>query len=182
MPVDERGRQHHRRTRLLLNEPRACQRTLAGKDHQGWQGREALAVTRGLWSVPRRMKGDRVAIRITGNEEAAEGTVSKRTEDRAAPLDDQVVQRVSVIARDPEHHARTERPRVGKRTERLSQRQRDRRGLENDRARRTLRRGFETEDLHVELTGCGEAAHLQGNEVGADWRCHASSYRIISVT
>src|ERR1700735_3785625 len=134
---------------------------------------------RGLWSAPRRMKGDRVAIGITGNEEATEGTVGKRAEDRAAPLDDQVVQRVSVVARDPEHHAYTERPRFGKRTERLSQRQRDRRGLENDRAWRTLRRSFETEDLHVEFTGCGEAAHLQGNEVGADRRCHASSCRII---
>src|ERR1700735_142297 len=126
---------------------------------------------RGLWSAPRRMKGDRVAIGITGNEEATEGTVGKRAEDRAAPPDDLVVQRVCVVARDPEHHAHTERARFRKRTQRLSQRQRDRRGLENDRARRTLRRGFETEDLQVELSGCGEAAHLQGNEVWADRRC-----------
>ena len=34
------------------------------------------------------MKGDRVAIRITGNEEAAEGTVGMRAEDRAAPFND----------------------------------------------------------------------------------------------
>src|ERR1700683_5461270 len=132
--------------------------------------------------APRRMKGDRIAIGITGNEEATEGTVGKRAQDRAAALDDPVVQRVSVVARDPEHYADTERPRFGKRTKRFSQRQRNRRGLENDRARRTLRRGFETEDLHVELTGCGEVAHLQGNEVGAKWGCHASSCRIISVT
>src|ERR1700722_10002946 len=124
------------------------------------------------------MKGDRVAIGITGNKEATERTRGKRAEDRAAPLDDQVVQCVGVVARDPEHHAHTERSRFGKRTERLSQRQRDRRGLENQRARWTLRRGFKTEDLLVELTGFGEAAHLQGNEVGADWRCHASSYGI----
>ena len=123
------------------------------------------------------MKGDCVAIGITGNEEAPEGTVGKRAEARAAPLDDQVVQRASVVARDPEHHAHTERPRFEKRTERLSQRQRDRRGLENGRAGRTLRGGFETEDLHVELTGCGEAAHLQGNEVGTDWRCHVTFCR-----
>src|ERR1700726_1422643 len=107
------------------------------------------------------MKGDRVAIGITGNEEATEGTVGKRAEDRAAPLDDQVVQRVSVVARDPEHHAHTERPRFGQRTERLSQRQRDRRGLENDRARRTLRRGFETEALQEELTQSGGGGTLQ---------------------
>src|SRR5271168_3869781 len=98
------------------------------------------------------MKGDRVAIGITGNEEATEGAVGKRAEDRAAPLDDQIVERVSVVARDPEHHAHTKRPRFGKRTERLSQRQRDRRGFEDDCAWRTPRRGFETEDLHVELT------------------------------
>jgi hypothetical protein len=41
---------------------------------------------RGLCSAPRRMQGDRVAIGITGNEEATEGTVGKRAEDCAAPL------------------------------------------------------------------------------------------------
>lgn len=44
---------------------------------------------RGPWSAPRRMKGDRVAIGITGNEEATEGTVGKRAEDHAAPLADE---------------------------------------------------------------------------------------------
>ncbi len=44
------------------------------------------------------MKGDRVAIGITGNEKATEATVGRRAEDCAAPLDHEVVQRVSVAA------------------------------------------------------------------------------------
>lgn len=48
------------------------------------------------------MKSDRVAIGIVSNEEATEGTVGERAEDCAAPLDNQVVQRIGVSARDPE--------------------------------------------------------------------------------
>jgi len=42
MLVDECGRRFHRRARLLLNESRASQWTLAGYGHQGWKGRQAL--------------------------------------------------------------------------------------------------------------------------------------------
>lgn len=52
--------------------------------------------------APRGMKSDRVAIGIVSNEEATEGTVGERAEDCAAPLDNQVVQRIGVLARDPE--------------------------------------------------------------------------------
>lgn len=112
------------------------------------------------------MKRDRVAIGITGDEEAAEGTVGQLAEDRAAPLDNEVVQCVGVIACDPERHARTERPGFGKRTNRLSQRQRDRRGLENDGTGRTLRRGFEPKDIHVELAD-SRYSWLQWREAGS---------------
>lgn len=122
------------------------------------------------------MKRDRVAIRISSDKEATKGAVGEWAEDRAVPLDNEVVQRIGVGARDPEHHADAERPRFGKRTQRLAQRQRDRLGFEDDRAGRKVRRGFETEDLDIELAGCGEVAHLQGDEVGTDRGCHASSY------
>ncbi|AMM16572.1 hypothetical protein AX768_20900 [Burkholderia sp. PAMC 28687] len=113
------------------------------------------------------MKGDRVGIRIAGDKEAAEGAVGKRALDHTAPLCNEVVQRISVGAGDPEHHANTKWPRFGKRVQGLSQRQPDGVGLENDRSRRTVRRGFKTESFDVELAGRNEVAHLQGDEVGA---------------
>ena len=96
-------------------------------------------------SAPRRMKGDRVAVRILRDEEATEGAIGNGGEDGAASLDERIVQHVGVVAGDPEHHAHAEWPGFGKRPDRLSQRQRDRRCLENDRARWTVRCRFETE-------------------------------------
>lgn len=159
-------------------------RRVVGERVDDGHSKSQVAVRRRFWSAPRRMKGDRVAIGITSNEEATKGAISEGAEDRAAPLDNEVVQRVGVGARDPEHHAHTERPRFWKRMQRFSKRQRNRLGLENDRSGRTVSRGFETEDLDVEFAGCGEVAHLQGDEVGADWRCHGchtSFFQVISV-
>src|SRR6202041_1570193 len=123
-------------------------------------------------SAPRRMKGDRVTIRILCDEEATEGAIGKRGEDGAASPDERVVQHAGVVAGDPEHHAHAEWPGFGKRPHRLSQRQRDRRCLEHDRARRIVSCRFETEYLYVKLSGRGEISNLQGDEIRPNWCCH----------
>jgi len=46
------------------------------------------------------MTGDRVAIAIAGDEEATSWTLGERTEDHAAPLNNEVVERVGVGAHD----------------------------------------------------------------------------------
>src|SRR6267142_1111165 len=76
---------------------------------------DQLLGTRRRRSAPRRMKGDRVAVRILCDEEATEGAIGKGGEDGAAPLDELVVQHAGVVAGDPEHHAHAEWPGFGKR-------------------------------------------------------------------
>jgi hypothetical protein len=84
-------------------------------------------------SAPRRMKGDRVTVRILCDEEATD--------------------------------AYAEWPGFGKRPHRLSQRQRDRRCLEHDRARWTVSCRFETEYLYVKLSGRCLRAHKIGTRI-----------------
>ena len=133
-------------------------------------------------SAPRRMKGDRVTVRILCDEEATEGAIGKGGEDGAASLDERVVQHAGVAAGDPEHHAHAEWPGFGKRPHRLSQRQRDRRCLEHDRARRTVGCRFETKYLYVKLSGRGEISNLQGDEIRPNWCCHGDPCRFMSVS
>ena len=66
-------------------------------------------------SARRRMKGDRVTVRILCDEEATEGAIGKGDEDGAASLNERVVHHAGVVARDPEYHAHAEWPSFGKR-------------------------------------------------------------------
>lgn len=114
------------------------------------------------------MRRDRVAVRVGEAELAAEGAGGRRLDDRHAGGDEVVVERVGVVAGEPEGDAPAEVRGRGQVHHRLPDRERDRGGLEDDGVRRTGRVDLQSHRLGVEPRAGGEIAHLQRDEVGTD--------------
>jgi len=122
------------------------------------------------------MGRNRVAKRVAKREVTAERPVFRREDDWRPVLDKMIVQRVGVIAAEPDSDALAQPVRSLQIGQAGANGERDRPGVEHDGAGGAVRGGLQPDDLGVERPCCVEIFGLNADEIGSDQVGHGWAF------